>query len=425
MNPTLIGRYIEHNRVEAARRANLFNYYNGKHAIANRHYEDDTKPNNKITNPYPHYITDTITGYFIGEPVTYKMLDAELNNTLAAIMKYNDEASENAELAKCCSVCGVAYEMLWIDAEGEIRFTNVNPIDGIAIYDTDIDPEMLYFLRYYKDYDIVSNQDVEYVECYSRNDYRLYRRSVAAYELVEQRAHSFGMVPVIEYKNNAELSGDFELVISLIDAYDAMESDNVNDADYLADAYLMLKGMMGTTSDDIAAMKQNRVLLLENDSDAAWLTKNINDSQSENMKVRIDRDIHKLSFCPDLSDENFASNASGVAIRYKLLGLENLTAKKESLFKKGLQKRLEIICNYLAMLGTAYDYTTVEIVFTRNLPTNLEEVATTINQIGHLLSEETQLSMLPLDIDYAAEQERKKAEKEAGYDDYVIGGDVE
>lgn len=77
----------------------------------------------------------------------------------------------------------------------------------------------------------------------------------------------------------------------------------------------------------------------------------------------------------------------------------------------------------LAVMGSAYDYRAVNIVFTRNIPTNLVEIAEVINNLGSLLSDETKISMLPLDIDYTAEQERKQAEKEAGYSiDFEVNG---
>ena len=56
----------------------------------------------------------------------------------------------------------------------------------------------------------------------------------------------------------------------------------------------------------------------------------------ENMKNRFNDEIHKFSSTPDLSDDFFSGNASGVAIKYKLYGTETLTAVKERYFKKGI-----------------------------------------------------------------------------------------
>lgn len=417
----MVKKYLTKNQEEYARRSKLFDYYNGNHGIKARTSVDASKPNNKVINPYARYITTLMTGYFIGEPITYRSVNAELEEIIRGINNYNDESSNNTELAKNASICGVAYELLYIDTDGEIRFKAIDPKNAIAIYDTNIDSEMLYFIRSYTDYNIIEEKNIEYIEIYSRNDYRLYKHDLGSYALVEQHEHSFGCVPIVEYKNNAEQLGDFELVVSLIDAYDNLISDSLNDADYFSDAYLALYGMLGTTPEDVAAMKENRVLLMDTDSKAEWLTKSISDAAQEDIKNRIDRDIHKFSLCPAMTDESFAQNASGVALKYKLMGLENATANKESYFKRGIQRRLEIICGYLAMLGRAFNYREIEVVFTRNIPNNIVEVADVINKVGHLLSEETQLSMLPLEIDYAAEQERKKSERENGYDDFDFG----
>ena len=57
------------------------------------------------------------------------------------------------------------------------------------------------------------------------------------------------MVPIAIYKNNEEEQGDFEQVISLIDAYDKMESDSLNDFEYFVDAYLALYGFTAEPED--------------------------------------------------------------------------------------------------------------------------------------------------------------------------------
>lgn len=414
----MIIKYIEKDISQKARKEKLFNYYLGKHDILKRAMKDISKPNNKIINPFPHYITDTITGYFVGEPITYKCADEDLLARFTQVFNYNDEARENTELAKDASICGVAFELLYIDADGEIRFKHIEPTQAIPIYDNTIDEELLYFIRYYSDTDIITNNTITYIEVYGRNSIRKYKRDAGALTFIEEIPHTFGAVPIIIYKNNEEETGDFESVVSLIDAYDKLSSDTLNDYEYFVDAYLCLYGMMGTDAEDVASMKENRVLLMDTDARAEWLTKTTNDGYIENLKTRIAEDIHKFSFCPSLTDADFASNASGVAMKYKLLGLENSTAKKEASFKKGIQRRIELICNIFSIMGSSFDYRSIEIVFTRNLPANIEEIANLLNQIGHLLSKQTQLSLLPFDIDFTAEQARIEAEDEQGYDGY-------
>ena len=182
--------------------------------------------------------------------------------------------------------------------------------------------------------------------------------------------------------------------------------------------------MSGTEPEDIAQMKEQRVLLLETDAKAEWLTKQINDTYVENLKNRLDAQIHKFSKCPAMTDSDFASNASGVAMKYKLMGIETATSKKERAFKKALQRRVELICNIYSVMGYDYNYRAIQPIFTRNIPANLVEVADVVNKVGHLLSEETQTGLLPIDIDAKEELERKEAELTRGELEYTFEEEV-
>lgn len=415
LTPEMIVKYIEKNRENDRRLEKLYNYYLGKHDITKRTYEDQSKPNNKLINAYGEYITNIMTGYFMGEPVSYSSADEELLEVINATFNYNDEAAENAELAKNASVFGIAFELMYLDNDKQIRFKAVDTKGCIPIFEKNIEEDLLYFIRYYDEEDILTGNTQTYVEVYSRSYFQMYKKELNGLALIEEQQHYWNAVPVNIYFNNSDTIGDFETVISLIDAYDKMESDSLNEVEYFSDAYLALYGMEGTEAEDVAAMKENRVLVLPQDAKAEWLIKSINDTYLENEKARLDANIHKFSFCPAMTDKDFAANASGVAMKYKLMGIENATGKKESYFKKGLQRRLELICNMLGIMGNGYDYRAININFKRNIPSNMVEMADVINKVGHLYSEETQMELMPLDIDIEAEKKRKEEEKEAGY----------
>lgn len=415
LTPQMIVKYIETHLATERQLTKLKDYYRGKQDILKRSIGDTTKPNNRVVNPYPSYITDMFVGYFMGEPVAYTSEEDGFLARLTNLYDYNDESSENAELAKDASVCGVAYELIYLDEDKEIRFKKLEPETCIPIYDDTVEGELLYFIRYYTNKDIVSGEETTYVEVYTRNERILYKKALTAMVEIERAPHSFGLVPISTFANNEEQIGDFEPVISLIDAYDKLESDSVNDWEYFNDAYLALYGLSGTEAEDIAAMKEMRVLLMPTESKAEWLIKNANDNYIENLKARIDSDIHKFSKCPPMTDENFSANASGVAMRYKLMGLENATSKKERSFKKALQRRLEIICNMYNVMGATYDWRAINITFKRNIPANLTEMAEVVSMLGGLLSEETKIGLLPIDADYEAERAKKDREAMAGY----------
>lgn len=372
---------------------------------------DPSKPNNKIANAYASYITDTLVGYFIGEPVTYTSNDNVLIQDLNMILEYNDEADENAELAKNASIYGVAYEMLYLSEEDKmIRFKSLNPKEVIPIFDKTVEQNLLAVMRYYEDYDYVEDNTYTIVEVIDSKMVRRYKLDTGL-SLLEEYPHYFSMVPVAIFKNNEDETGDFEQVISLIDAYDKMESDSLNDFEYFVDAYLALYGFTAD-AEDIAQMKENRVLLMDEGTSAEWLIKQTSDAYVENMKNRLDKDIHKFAKCPNMSDEEFASNASGIAIKFKLLGTENLVSIKERKFKRGLQQRLELMSMINSVLREGFDWRAIDIVFTRNIPSNDTDIANMVNTLKDIVSEETLLAQIPFVEDVQNELEKLKKERE-------------
>lgn len=396
---------------ELPRLQKLENYYNANNEIKNRVMKDVSKPNNKIANAYASYITDTLVGYFIGEPITYTSNDDVLLQDLNMMFEYNDEADENAELAKNASIYGVAYEMLYLSEEDKmIRFKALNPKEVIPIFDKTIEQNLLAVIRYYDDYDYVENKTFTIVEVIDNVKVRRLRLDNSFTQLDEYQ-HYFSMVPVAIFKNNEDETGDFEQVISLIDAYDKMESDSLNDFEYFVDAYLALYGY-NADSDDVAKMKENRVLLMDEGTSAEWLVKQTSDTYVENMKNRLDKDIHKFAKCPNMSDQEFASNASGVAIKFKLLGTENLVSIKERKFKRGLQQRLELMSMINNVLREGFDWRAIDIIFTRNIPSNDTDIANMVNTLKDIVSEETLLAQIPFVDDVQTELEKLKAERE-------------
>ena len=89
-------------------------------------------------------------------------------------------------------------------------------------------------------------------------------------------------------------------------------------------------------------------------------------------------------------------DASGVAISYKLIGLQQICARKQREFKKALQRRIELIAGILKLKEQAQiDFRDIDIQFTNNIPQNLVEIAQIINSLDGLVSQKTLLSLLP------------------------------
>ena len=406
-------------------------YYEGKSSILNRTMIDGNDVNNKVANNYAGYITDMATGYFIGRPVTYTSNEEnDIMDIVQEIYNYNDEQEINAEVAKQTSIKGRCFEVVYLDESDldennmpRLRLGKVNAENMMAVYDYSISPEMTFAIRFY---DItVNKKKIRKIEVYTKTDIIFYEQNGSKLVEIEKKEHFFKIVPVIEYVNNEENQGDFEKVLSLIDAYDKAESDSINNLEYFANSYMYLVGMKGTDMNQIKEMKQLRVLLLDKEGEAGFLTKGENSAETENVSNRLKNDIHKFAMVPDLSDEQFASNASGIAMLYKLLGLEQLAVKKERKMKKALQRRLEIICNFLNFRCANYDYTKIQMKFLRNIPVNDKENAEIVQILQSIISKKTAISYLKMIDDVNAELENIEKEKDSYSIDLDRSGDID
>ena len=425
ISTTFIERAIEQDREEQARKEKLIDYYNGKMAIDAKHFDDPNKPCNKLSNNFPSFITNIACSYLYGgsSPITYKCEDEGFLAELTAINTLNNATYTNLRNGMHISQTGITFEVVYVDEEGNLKFSPLGSLGGIPIYSNEIEPELLAFIRYYEEVDIENRQKIRYVELYDANFITRYKYNTAGFELIDKKAHIFGICPVVVYYNNESVRGDYEGVLSLIDAYNTLSSNNIDESDYTNDSYLVLTGLMGTEAEDIAAMKENRVMLLPDaEAKAEFLIKNVNNSFIENQLKSIETNIFSFSLVPNLTDENFAGNSSGVAMQYKLMGLEQLCNMKCAEYTKALRYRNRLICQYLMVLrGKSYDYMAIDYIWTRNIPKNLSEAAETAQKLTGLVSQETQISILPLDLN--AEQEMEKIDEEATRNLDPYGGD--
>ena len=409
---------MRHTQYFLPRVQKLKNYYEGKHDILTKEQRADSAPNNMIVANYCEYIANMSTGFFIGQPVAYSSVsgDTEAVKALQEVLRYNDEAEGNLQLAGESSVTGAAYEVLYLDADAEIRFCSIPAEQMILVTDSTLEENLVTAIRRYRVLGLDGSSYRDYVDVYDAQTVTSYDYDAGKItRRGEPRPHYFDGVPVIEYPNNEARRGDFEGVMPLVDAYNKAQSLTLDDMEDFTDAYLVLKGMGGMNGEDAAELRRNKMMTLDEGGSAEWLIKNLNDTYIENIKTRLQNDIHKFSAIPDMSDDAFAGNTSGVAIKYKLIGLEQIRSRKERCFKKGLQRRIELIADMLRTKSKAdIDFRDIEITFTANIPANNQEQADIVKALYGLVSQKRLLSLLPFVTDPAEELEELRREQEMG-----------
>lgn len=407
---SLEGFINAHKNLVKERYEPLLNMYQGKHNILFDQPKPLNKPDNKVVMNFAKYIVDTLNGYFLGIPIKINHESEDYINKLTDVTDYNNIDDEQYELAKDMSIFGVGYEMLYLDEEAVENILHVSPLETFVIRDNSIRKKVRYGVHYYKDQDgnlKGTFSDDEKIYYFEEGKDGLY--------IDEEFPHYFGFCPIIEYRENEECQAAFESVYTLINQIDKVISEKANDVDYFADAYLKVVGVE-LTEEQVRFLKENRIWNLYKTSneadgtipDVGFLSKPDADQTQENLLNRLEEKIYQLSMVPNLSDENFGTS-SGIALSYKLQGLDNLCKSKERKFTAGLNTRYKLLCN-LPNWGDKEAYKGITYQFTRNAPKNVLEEAQVVNSLNGLVSKETGLAYLSI-VDNVKE-EIEKMEKE-------------
>lgn len=395
-------------------------YYDGVQAILNKTYADESKPCNRTVINYCKNIADSYCGY-MATPSFISYRSNEDIDDIMNILRYNDFQAEDSEFLLNALIYGTAAELMYIDAESKVRFRLINPTQCFGVYDDSLSSDLLYFVRMYKvsDWDDSDTYNVDVYSDYSIRHYTMQGMN-GFLTFVSEEPHYFSQCPANIFTLPDEKS-IFDCILSLQDSANEILSSEIDDYNAFCDAYLALVGVDADT-EDIAAMKQNRVLILPENASAQWLTKNTNDAQVENILKRIHDSIYRVSACVDFSLENVGGGiSSGIAIRYRLSGMEHRAGIIESQMKKALQRRIEIICGIASLKLGEEVFRDIEIHFERNIPTDNAEIVNLVNALKGTVSDATLLGMIPAVTDVNAELEAVKAQKQENMQLYSFG----
>ncbi len=423
-NPDLkvISYCIKKHKRELERLQKLSDTYDGDHEVLQR----NKKSNNDLTNVMVNnakYVTDMNLGFMLGNPVAYTPGEGKNINPVIESFDEMGVKKHDRELGKDISVFGYGLEMHYLTLLNDTPVPRIKCIDPRGMFlvtDDTVDGHPLFAVRYIEKFDLEDKSIGYNVEVYTPNWFILYR--IKDLEMKEASRlkitrHFYYDVPVVEFRNNEEKQGDFEQAISLINAYNILQSDRINDKEAFIDAILVLYGFSLEEDDGESQEKKElksdgeTVLNAPSKEEGAaveWLTKTFDESSVDILSKSIEKDIHKVTYTPNLNDESFAGNISGEAMKYKLFGLLQLLVTKTGYFEDGLKRRLQLMQNILNVSNSGVDVSGTRISFKPNLPINTSDVIENVIKAyeAGILPLETLLSWLP-DIDDPSEEIEK------------------
>lgn len=471
----VVQKFVErHSTQDAPRIAKLQRYYLGDNDIHYwiNHKKEMNRADNRIASGFAKFITNMRVGYMLGKPIQFKYNEekGEPDNTVDQDLKnfneQNDEQYHEKVMKTNLSVTGRAYELLYAseaveDDDGnvatpDVKMRAIDPATAFVVYDTSIDRHSLFGVRYYMvNYD---NKQQYYVDVYTADMTYHFRSNTANednsgdYTLLDKETTSFSAVPLTEFINNENKTGDWESKLDEIDAYDLAMSEMANSEEDFANAKLMINGDFDWSDNMRTVTKMDGTPLLDEDgqpvkvpkidskdpfiwlkpsfhdnpngttvvpSSAQYLTKQLNEQGWQTYINQLITDIHKDTNTPNTTDEAFSGQSSGVALMYKLFGEDQERSMQESLYTRGVMRRLRLLGNFWQNNQELSDPDVMNNYkpdYTPNLPRNnsdIVNIAVQLNNTG-LLSDQTLREFLATvtGVSADAEQERLDEERE-------------
>ena len=247
--------------------------------------------------------------------------------------------------------------------KGEFKYASIDPKEIHAEWGNTADRELLWLLRHYdyrdptdgEKYEVYEYWDKEYCYCYRKKKEQTTLRGLREYprfyyfstEINDYKQthiykHGFDRVPFICFRNNEYEMTDLEPIKDLIDAYDLVNSQFVNDEEDFQKMIFILTGYGAEPPEDfLERLKRRKLVKLESNYPEKTLQPSLEtlaiEIPTEAYQTSLDlnkKAIYEQGMGMDVTDDdiNYTSEAA-LDFKYSLLELKCSATKIQ--FEKG------------------------------------------------------------------------------------------
>jgi len=407
--------------------------YYDSHTEAMENYKMITKrANTKVRCNFIQKFINEEASYCMGNKITYSSHSG--NTGVVEDLRLNFrhwKEKHNKELCKESLIFNEAYELYYIDSDGLFNSLVCTPLDSYILQD-DFGNTQLFIRFWIKKFD---DTRTLYADVYTDSDISHYTVIGDVFKPVDGikiDSNVFGKVPVSIVKIGTIDESLFSILKGLQDGFETNLSDMVNEISDFRNAYLIfqncklddeIKDENGET--DLDKMKRLGVMSLTGDkADAKWLIKEINDDFVQNTLNTLEDKMYQLASHIN-NNEKLVSNTSSLALRNRLIGLEEKCTNNIQALVDAIKVRLKFLFIYLKIKQNKnYDWKDIDIKIVPNIPTDDLMISQIISQLNDKLSTRTglaQLSFIDNPDNEMKQIEKEEKESEPGLDLDKIG----
>lgn len=388
----------------------MYDYYKGDTDAIRKYLFVTERSNLKINANFIKKFIKEEVAYTLGNDITYESR-TDNESVVKDIEYYTAHWNElhDTDLMKYLLIFTQVYELYYIDDNADFCSKIIKPTEGYA-YKDKASGKVLFFIHEFKN-DFESNSS--YIDVFTA-DY-IYHFDNKFNEIAIPTNNIFKEVPVTVGELTEEKTDDslYKDIKGLQDAFETNLSDVGNEISDFRNAYLIFKNA-SVDKDKIPDMKKLGIIQFPDSSngDASWLIKNINDTFIQNTLDRYEDTMYQLA-CHINHNESMVSNLSGIALRSRLIVLENKCNLEIKAHKNIVKNRIRFLFIYLDLKKNKnYDYKDVKALYTPNIPSDDLATAQMLSQIPEgTISKDTSRGLFSFINNKVVEAEKVKKDK--------------
>lgn len=311
---------------------------------------------NKVVENHAWEIVRFKNAQTYGEPVQYVSLRKEetVNKAVDQLNDYFRAAGKELKdinSGEWTSAVGTGFKAIQ-GKNGEIPFRIVtpNPMNTYIVYSS-ITEEALLAVQQLKD-----AEGRLYYLCYTdTHEYKIQDSN-----LIGSKVHAFGSIPIVEYPNNQARISDIELVISMLDAINNMQSNRMDAIEQFVQSWIKFVNC-DIDEDTFAKMKMMGALVVksnngaENKADVDVMTQELSQSESQVAKNDLWDNILSISAIPNKEGNTGGGDTQGaVALRNGWDFSKQAAKLKDPYIKEG-DKKLGILAINRIRVATGFN----------------------------------------------------------------------
>lgn len=375
----------------------LYWYYRGLQPILARKKEVRPEINNKIVENHAYSIVQFRTGYLLEKPIQYvarkDTTDIEMVNLYNDFNVIESKESSDKKIANWRAIVGQGYRLALPNknyTKGSLNdspysINTVSPFKGFVIYSSDIGEKPMVGVVVLKQKDATGK---EVIKLQAWTDKKYYIFDYGSKTVVKKEAHTFGMIPLIEYPNGEERMGAFEMVLPLLDAINNIQSNRVDGIEQFIQAIMVFKNVE-ITKEMLQTLKDLGAINISDSGEVKanveYLSQELNQEQVQKLKSDLLSNIYKICGIPQQNGSGGGNNGA-TEIHDGWTEAEAKAQEDELSFKTSEQQFIKLSLNIAKTLThnkVNLSVADIDIKFTRR---NYENLTQKVNALNIMLA---------------------------------------